>query len=96
LRANAQPGLHAGEQVTVAVRPEGIEMSTAAPTGNVPNELQGEVITKSYQGDAVDHVVRIGTQELRVRLPVRLAIDDGTSVTARIDPDHLRVIPQGD
>jgi iron(III) transport system ATP-binding protein len=96
LRANAQPGLRAGEQVTLAVRPEGIEMSTAAPTGNVPNELQGEVITKSYQGDAVDHVVRIGTQELRVRLPVRLAIEDGTSVTARIDPDHLRVIPQGD
>jgi iron(III) transport system ATP-binding protein len=96
LHANAQPGLHVGEQVTVAVRPEGIEMSSTPPAGNLPNELQGEVVTKSYQGDAVDHMVRIGTHEVRVRLPVRLAIDDGTSVTVRIDPDHLRVIPQDD
>ncbi|MDP2622797.1 MAG: TOBE domain-containing protein, partial [Actinomycetota bacterium] len=96
LRANAHPDLRPGEQVTVAVRPEGVEMSMEPAMGTMPNEMQGEVVTKSYQGDSVDHVVRIGTHELRVRVPVRLAIDDGTPVTIRIDPDHLRVIPQGD
>jgi iron(III) transport system ATP-binding protein len=96
LRANAHPDLRPGEQVTVAIRPEGVEMSMEPAMGTMPNEMQGEVVTKSYQGDSVDHVVRIGTHELRVRVPVRLAIDDGTPVTIRIDPDHLRVIPQGD
>ena len=77
----------------LAVRPEGIVMSTEAPTGAEPNEWPGEVITRSFLGDSVDHMVRAGGFDLRVRAPSNLSIPEETAVTLRIDPGNLSVIP---
>jgi len=84
----------AGTAVILAVRPEGISMSESEPTGAIPNEWQAQVVTRSYLGDSVDHVVRVGEHELRVRASSNQSIRADTLVTLHIDPADLRVIPQ--
>ena len=93
LRATVDATVPVGEPVILAVRPEGIVMSTEAPTGAEPNEWPGEVITRSFLGDSVDHMVRAGGFDLRVRAPSNLSIPEETAVTLRIDPGNLSVIP---
>ncbi len=85
-----------GTAVILAVRPEGIAMSESEPTGEIPNEWTAQVVTRSYLGDSVDHIVRIGDHELRVRAQSSQSIPANTSVTLHIDPANLRVIPQGE
>jgi iron(III) transport system ATP-binding protein len=82
--------------VVLAVRPEGIVMSEEPTTGTRPNEWRATVVTRSYLGDSVDHLVRVGDQELRVRAHSNQSIPADSEITIHIDPGNLRVIPQGD
>jgi iron(III) transport system ATP-binding protein len=93
LRVTVETSLPVGAPIILAVRPEGISMSTEAPTGTEPNEWSGEVITRSFLGDSVDHIVRVGEHELRVRAPSAVSIPPGTAVSLRVDPANLSVIP---
>ncbi|MGH8914480.1 MAG: ABC transporter ATP-binding protein [Acidimicrobiia bacterium] len=83
-------------EVILAARPEGITISADAPTGERPNEWTGEVITRSFLGDSVDHLVRVGAHQILVRAHSSVSIGSGTTVTLVIDPDGLSVIPMGD
>ena len=95
LRAEVDyPGV-AGEEVLLAVRPEGIRISADAATGTVPNEWSGEVLTRSFLGDSVDHMVRAGDREILVRAHSGTSIREGTPVTLQIEPSGLSVIPIG-
>jgi len=93
LRATIEATVPVGASVILAVRPEGIALSTGTPTGTEPNEWSGQVITRSFLGDSVVHIIRVGEQELRVRAPSTLSIPEKTAVTLRIDPANLSVIP---
>ncbi len=93
LRVTVETSLPVGAPIILAVRPEGISMSAEAPTGTEPNEWSGEVITRSFLGDSVDHIVRVGEHELRVRAPSAVSIAPGTAVALRVDPANLSVIP---
>nr|MDT0660947.1 ABC transporter ATP-binding protein [Micromonospora sp. DSM 115978] len=81
------------QEVLLAVRPEGIDVTVGAAPGGRANEWTGEVVTRSFLGDAVDHIVRLGSTELRVRAKATTSIPPQTEVTLRIDPANLALIP---
>lgn len=82
-----------GQQVLLAVRPEAIDIATGSATGGRPNEWTGEVVTRSYLGDSVDHIIRVGSAELRVRSRSSTSIQAHAEVTVHIDPANLTLIP---
>lgn len=83
----------AGATVVIAVRPEGIRLSTEPVAGPVPNAWTGEVITRSFLGDSIDHIVRVGTLQLRSRSNPGTSLPPGTRVTVHISPTSPTLIP---
>lgn len=83
-----------GEEVLLSIRPECLELSVSAPTGAV-NTWSGQVLTRAFLGDAVDHVVQVGKLELRVRSNPNHSIDPGTRVHLSVDPGKVTLVPVG-
>jgi iron(III) transport system ATP-binding protein len=96
LLAQTDVPLGGGEPVVLAARPEAVELTEREPTHTVPNELTGSVVTRSFLGDAVDHIVRVGGQEIRARCEPSVSLAPGTTVTLCIRPASLSLIPVGD
>jgi iron(III) transport system ATP-binding protein len=89
---DSQHKLPTGHDVVVSIRPEAVELSTQAPTG-VPNVWTGTVVTRAFLGDAVDHVVAVGKQEVRVRTNPEVSIEPGTQVYLHMDPSKISLVP---
>ncbi|MET7395712.1 ABC transporter ATP-binding protein [Dactylosporangium sp. NPDC005572] len=68
----------AGQQVTVAIRPERLEVLPAAEAG-ARNVLSTEVLTSSYVGSRYDYQVKLGAQVVQVESP-----HGGLTGTARL------------
>lgn len=81
-----------GTEVLVSVRPESVELSTER-RGTVPNEWAGEVLTRAFVGDSVDHVVGVGKLEIRVRCNPTVSIRPGTRVYLTVDPAKVMLVP---
>jgi iron(III) transport system ATP-binding protein len=96
LRARTDAPLGAGEAVVLAARPETVTLTEQAPTRTTPNELTGSVVTRSFLGDAVDHIVRVGDQDFRARCEPSVSVAPGTTVTLHVDAASLSLIPAGD
>jgi iron(III) transport system ATP-binding protein len=88
----SQHKLPAGHDVVVSIRPEAVELSTQAPAG-VPNVWSGTVVTRAFLGDAVDHVVAVGKQEVRARVTPDISIEPGTQVYLHMDPAKISLVP---
>jgi iron(III) transport system ATP-binding protein len=82
-----------GTEVLLSVRPECVDITTA-PKGGV-NEWAGQVLTRAFLGDAVDHVVAVGKQEVRTRSNPNRSIEPGTRVHLSVDPTGVTVVPAG-
>ncbi len=95
LRLPSSAELPVGSDVIVSIRPEAVELSTAAPTGTSPNEWQGKVVTRAFLGDAVDHIVAVGKHEIRNRSNPSVSIEPGTDVSVRMNPEKLALVPVG-
>ncbi|MDQ1664965.1 MAG: iron(III) transport system ATP-binding protein, partial [Actinomycetota bacterium] len=87
--------LPAGTEVIVSIRPEAVEVSRDAHPNGVANEWSGKVLTRAFLGDAVDHVVGVGKNELRTRSNPETSIEPGTTVFLRLDPAKLSLVPVG-
>lgn len=83
----------AGDPVLLAVRPDGVSIETEPSPSGRANEWTGRVVTRSFLGDSVDHIVRVGAHELRARCSPNVSIRAETAVTVRIDPANLTLIP---
>jgi iron(III) transport system ATP-binding protein len=88
----SQHKLPTGHDVVVSIRPEAVQLSTSAPTG-VPNVWTGTVVTRAFLGDAVDHVVAVGKQEIRARTNPEISIEPGTQVYLHMDPAKISLVP---
>jgi iron(III) transport system ATP-binding protein len=64
LRCIAPAGAHAGDVVTVAIRPEHFELTPRGEAGE--NALQGTLETASFIGNQMECVVRVGHHPLKV------------------------------
>ncbi|MCW3844816.1 ABC transporter ATP-binding protein [Micromonospora yasonensis] len=82
-----------GTDVVVSIRPEAVEVSTTSRSGEVPNEWTGNVLTRAFLGEAVDHVVAVGRHEIRARGNPSVSIEPGTEVHLRMDPSKLTLVP---
>jgi iron(III) transport system ATP-binding protein len=83
-----------GTEVVVSIRPEAVGLSTESRAG-VRNEWHGTVITRSFLGDSVDHVVAVGKQEMRARTSADISIEPGTQVYLQLDPSKISLVPVG-
>ena len=94
---SARPAV--GTEVLLSVRPECVDIAPAphegGPHGGGVNEWAGQVLTRAFLGDAVDHVVGVGKQELRTRSNPTQSIEPGTRVHLRVDPTRVTVVPAG-
>jgi iron(III) transport system ATP-binding protein len=88
----SQHRLPTGHDVVVSIRPEAVQVSREAPTG-VPNVWTGTVVTRAFLGDAVDHVVAVGKQEVRARTNPEISIEPGTQVYLHMDPAKISLVP---
>ena len=84
-----------GASVVVSVRPEHIELTTGA-NGAAPNVWNGRVQVRSFLGEVVDHVVSVGSRELRARCNSIVSIPPQTDVTVRFHEEAFSLIPAGE
>ena len=77
--------LSQGAVVTLSVRPETIRLHGSAPAGDA-NILPGTVTGRSFLGDALEYVIDVGGQDMRVRAAPGTEFDNGQSVFATFAP----------
>ena len=93
LRAETTVPADVSDRVVLAIRPEAVQLSAEPATGERPNELRGEAVTRSFLGDAMDHLVRVGATELRTRSHPSVSFAAGTALTLCIPTESITVIP---
>ncbi|GEC03227.1 iron ABC transporter ATP-binding protein [Streptomyces spinoverrucosus] len=81
-----------GDTVMISIRPECVDLSPER-RGNVPNEWSGQVLTRAFLGDVVDHIVGVGDLEIRNRSNPNLSIPPGTEVHFSVAPDKVTLVP---
>ena len=86
---------HVGDNVVVAARPEHIEI-TPGLNGVTANVWSGRIAVRSFLGEVVDHVVAVGSRELRARCNSKVSIPPETDVTVRFHEEAFSLIPAGD
>ncbi|MEN3269581.1 ABC transporter ATP-binding protein [Pseudonocardia sp.] len=83
-----------GSDVLLSIRPECVGISTSPRPGAV-NEWTGEVLTRAFLGDAVDHVVGVSKLEIRTRSNPTESIEPGTRVYLSVEPTDVTLVPVG-
>jgi iron(III) transport system ATP-binding protein len=93
-RLSLDSGAHVapGTEVVVSIRPEAVMLTTEHPSG-AENVWEGNVTTRAFLGDAVDHVVAVGKHEIRARCLPHISHAPGTSVYLDMQPGKLSLVP---
>jgi iron(III) transport system ATP-binding protein len=81
-----------GTEVVVSIRPEAVMLTTERPVG-AANVWEGNVTTRAFLGDAVDHVVTVGKRDIRARCLPHISHAPGTTVYMQMDPAKLALVP---
>ncbi|MBU8829675.1 ABC transporter ATP-binding protein [Mycolicibacterium goodii] len=81
-----------GTEVVVSIRPEAV-MVTADRPGDAVNVWEGTVTTRAFLGDAVDHVVAVGKNDIRARCLPHISHAPGSAVYLQMDPGKLSLVP---
>ena len=82
-----------GSEVLLSIRPESIDLSLTSCEGAVANEWSGQIQTRAFMGDAVDHVVSVGKLEIRNRSNPTQSIEPHTRVYLTFDPNKVTLVP---
>jgi iron(III) transport system ATP-binding protein len=86
--------LPAGTDVIVSIRPESVALRPAA-AGETPRpgEWSGEVVSRAFLGDSIDHVVRVGDAEVRARGNPAVSVEPGRPVLLELERERLALVP---
>jgi iron(III) transport system ATP-binding protein len=95
LRVRADGDYVVGSPVVVAARPEHIEITTGV-NGVSPNHWPGRVEARAFLGEVVDHVVSVGSREIRARCNAKVSIPEPTEVTVTFHEEGFSLIPAGE
>ncbi|HEY0541538.1 MAG TPA: ABC transporter ATP-binding protein [Actinoallomurus sp.] len=92
--------LQVGDDAAVSIRPECVHLEAETDGGRADeasarNAFAGEVSTRAFLGDSVDHMVAVGKQEIRNRSNPAQSIAPGSRVVLRVDHTRVAVIPAG-
>jgi iron(III) transport system ATP-binding protein len=101
LRAlNVTKGVGKGDLVFCSVRPESVRLSAPeGPTGELHNELIGEVLSIMYLGDSEQYSLRLADGTLVRALehhPTTRKAEVGDRVSLQLDARDVTVLPQED
>ena len=83
--------LDIGQQVTATIRPEYVRLSVEEPAEG-RNLVKGTVRTRAFLGDSMEHVVRAGTIEIRVKSDPGTSISPGQDVYLSLEATKLRCV----
>jgi iron(III) transport system ATP-binding protein len=94
LRVRSEIDFAVGADVVVAARPEHIQLSAGTNgSGAGANRWHGKVTVRSFLGESVDHVVSVGSREIRARSNPTISIPPETDVTLTFAEDAVSLIP---
>jgi iron(III) transport system ATP-binding protein len=97
LRVRSSADFAVGAPVVVSARPEHIAIvAEPPPNGSVPNRWRGRVEARAFLGESVDHVVSVGTREIRARSNPSISIPAPTEVTVTFPENACSLIPAGE
>lgn len=83
-----------GTDVVISVRPETISIAIAdGREGGAGNRWTGRVVARAFLGDALDHIVSVRGEELRVRGNPELSIPPDTEVIVEFPDSSLTLVP---
>jgi iron(III) transport system ATP-binding protein len=69
-----------------------VQLTTERPIG-IENVWEGNVTTRAFLGDAVDHVIAVGKHEIRARCLPHVSHAPGSSVFLQMDASKLALVP---
>jgi iron(III) transport system ATP-binding protein len=96
LRVRSEMDFGVGDKVVVSARPEHIGLDAASTNGLAPNRWRGRVEARAFLGESVDHVVSVGTREIRARCNSAISIPPETEVALTFSEESVALIPAGD
>ena len=95
LSLSSQADVPQGSEVVVSIRPEALTLDLEGARAGQPNVWPGIVRTRAFLGDAVDHILAVGDQELRARGNPSVSVEPGVQVQVHLDPSKLSLVPTG-
>jgi iron(III) transport system ATP-binding protein len=95
LRVRSDSDFEVGSPVVVAARPEHIQLTQGA-NGTGPNRWAGRVEARAFLGESVDHVVSVGSHEIRARCNSTISIPAPSEVTITFNEEAFSLIPAGE
>jgi iron(III) transport system ATP-binding protein len=95
LRVRSDSDFAVGAPVVVAARPEHVRLAQGV-NGLGANRWRGRVEARAFLGESVDHVVSVGSREIRARCNSKISIPAPSEVTVSFDEEAFSLIPAGD
>ena len=92
IHASGQPSREKGSRVVVCLSPEHIRISTSSPAERPVNCFDGKLVATAFLGDRIDHVVRTGECELRVRSEASVRIRRADDVSIWAQPPDVTIL----
>jgi iron(III) transport system ATP-binding protein len=89
LALDLPPGARAGDKVDLAIRPESIQLKSAANAGE-PG-LRGVIEEHTYLGNLTEYVVALGPLKLRIQAGPELDLAPGSEALLSIDAERCKV-----
>jgi iron(III) transport system ATP-binding protein len=93
LRVKSDAEFPIGAAVLVAARPEHIGLEVGQANGRAPNRWSGRVAARAFLGESVDHLVTVGSSEIRARCDASISIPEPTEVTVTFRQEACSLIP---
>jgi putative spermidine/putrescine transport system ATP-binding protein len=94
LRACGLPGLAAGAEVMLSLRPEHFQLDAAMAEGDGCNRLSGVVRERTFAGSFVDYRVAVGDVLLRIQAATGASCQPGEAICVSISPAAAWVVPR--
>ena len=92
LRVRSDADFPVGAKVVVAARPEHVALDRTTTNGTEPNRWHGRVEARAFLGESVDHVVSVGSREIRARCNSSISIPAPTEVTVTFREEACSLI----
>ena len=92
LRVRSDVDFPVGANVIVAARPEHVALERTSTNGTEPNRWHGRVEARAFLGESVDHVVSVGSREIRARCNSTISIPPPTEVAVTFHEESCSLI----
>jgi spermidine/putrescine transport system ATP-binding protein len=97
ITSGKSPQIGTGDKITVAVRPEFVQLQTAgSPVGDNLNRIDGTVLSTSHLGETVQYLIDLGnglTMQSRLPTPTAPKLREGDAAIVTFSPDSVQFFP---